>query len=195
MATKIQVRRDSAANWSNENPQLNAGEFGYDTTNNTLKVGDGTTRWNTLKEVVDTDYEFDENPAYLRTAAGTFDQTVQSTGTTTFSGSCEFQDIKTGSTEYNYFYNSTGTATLDPGGSGLAIGWNDGQGSRETNFINLSGQDTNSLVVQGGFKFQSIAKDGTESPIVRFFGTGDVCLLYTSPSPRDRTRSRMPSSA
>ena len=26
-------------------------------------------------------------------------------------------------------------------------------------------------------------------------GPGDVCLLYTSPSPRDRTRSRMPSSA
>ena len=25
--------------------------------------------------------------------------------------------------------------------------------------------------------------------------TGDTCLLYTSPSPRDRTRSRMPSSA
>ena len=29
-----------------------------------------------------------------------------------------------------------------------------------------------------------------------FFKTGSVgCLLYTSPSPRDRTRSRMPSSA
>ena len=26
-------------------------------------------------------------------------------------------------------------------------------------------------------------------------GAGTVCLLYTSPSPRDRTRSRMPSSA
>ena len=26
-------------------------------------------------------------------------------------------------------------------------------------------------------------------------GTSDTCLLYTSPSPRDRTRSRMPSSA
>ena len=26
-------------------------------------------------------------------------------------------------------------------------------------------------------------------------GSGDACLLYTSPSPRDRTRSRMPSSA
>ena len=27
------------------------------------------------------------------------------------------------------------------------------------------------------------------------FPNGDCCLLYTSPSPRDRTRSRMPSSA
>ena len=26
-------------------------------------------------------------------------------------------------------------------------------------------------------------------------GTCKICLLYTSPSPRDRTRSRMPSSA
>ena len=26
-------------------------------------------------------------------------------------------------------------------------------------------------------------------------GAGGACLLYTSPSPRDRTRSRMPSSA
>ena len=26
-------------------------------------------------------------------------------------------------------------------------------------------------------------------------GMGEICLLYTSPSPRDRTRSRMPSSA
>ena len=31
--------------------------------------------------------------------------------------------------------------------------------------------------------------------IVLPHGTGKTCLLYTSPSPRDRTRSRMPSSA
>ena len=29
----------------------------------------------------------------------------------------------------------------------------------------------------------------------RLFALGKDCLLYTSPSPRDRTRSRMPSSA
>ena len=30
---------------------------------------------------------------------------------------------------------------------------------------------------------------------IGFFGSLSTCLLYTSPSPRDRTRSRMPSSA
>ena len=29
----------------------------------------------------------------------------------------------------------------------------------------------------------------------KIFGAIESCLLYTSPSPRDRTRSRMPSSA
>ena len=34
---------------------------------------------------------------------------------------------------------------------------------------------------------------GIKSTLVE--GQRDLCLLYTSPSPRDRTRSRMPSSA
>ena len=42
--------------------------------------------------------------------------------------------------------------------------------------------------------WQSVVKSerGTQA---RFLGTAWTCLLYTSPSPRDRTRSRMPSSA
>ena len=31
--------------------------------------------------------------------------------------------------------------------------------------------------------------------VERFFSLRECCLLYTSPRPRDRTRSRMPSSA
>ena len=34
-----------------------------------------------------------------------------------------------------------------------------------------------------------------EGGYVEYFGQNRNCLLYTSPSPRDRTRSRMPSSA
>ena len=38
---------------------------------------------------------------------------------------------------------------------------------------------------------------GGVSPLSRAYGLAidNICLLYTSPSPRDRTRSRMPSSA
>ena len=38
-------------------------------------------------------------------------------------------------------------------------------------------------------------EDGDVNDIGTFFIQLKTCLLYTSPSPRDRTRSRMPSSA
>lgn len=45
---KIQVRRDTAANWQSINPVLGLGEPGWDITNLNLKIGDGTTAWNNL---------------------------------------------------------------------------------------------------------------------------------------------------
>ena len=50
------------------------------------------------------------------------------------------------------------------------------------------------MLVGGDFKSLVINWDG--SGVTSWSGgTGRICLLYTSPSPRDRTRSRMPSSA
>lgn len=46
--TTIQIRRDTAANWASVNPVLAAGEMGYDSTNHLIKIGDGTTAWNSL---------------------------------------------------------------------------------------------------------------------------------------------------
>lgn len=48
MATRIQLRRDTEANWSDANPTLAAGEAGYDITNNKMRVGDGERNWNAL---------------------------------------------------------------------------------------------------------------------------------------------------
>ena len=42
--------------------------------------------------------------------------------------------------------------------------------------------------------WESILQDSVRASVI-FTDTGNTCLLYTSPSPRDRTRSRMPSSA
>jgi len=48
MAAIIQFRRDTAANWTSNNPTLAAGEIGYESDNERYKVGDGSTAWTSL---------------------------------------------------------------------------------------------------------------------------------------------------
>ena len=43
MTSRLQQRRDTAANWTSNNPTLAAGEIGLETNTNLFKVGDGTT--------------------------------------------------------------------------------------------------------------------------------------------------------
>lgn len=45
---KIQLRHDTSANWSSANPTLLEGEFAYETDTKKIKVGDGTTAYNSL---------------------------------------------------------------------------------------------------------------------------------------------------
>lgn len=53
MAKRIQIRRDTAANWASVNPILAQGEMGYDLTSGVLKIGDGATAWNSLNALLD----------------------------------------------------------------------------------------------------------------------------------------------
>lgn len=53
VTAKIQVRKGTAAQWTNANPTLLAGEFGYETDTGKLKIGDGTTAWATLGYSID----------------------------------------------------------------------------------------------------------------------------------------------
>jgi hypothetical protein len=48
MAIQIQFRNDTAANWTSANPTLLAGEQGYETDTGRLKIGNGSTAWNSL---------------------------------------------------------------------------------------------------------------------------------------------------
>ena len=48
MANKIQIRRDTASNWTSSNPTLSQGEQGYETDTGKLKIGDGSTAWTSL---------------------------------------------------------------------------------------------------------------------------------------------------
>ncbi len=46
--TVIKLRRDTAANWTSVDPILAAGEAGFETDSNKLKIGDGTSTWSQL---------------------------------------------------------------------------------------------------------------------------------------------------
>ena len=48
MAQQIQIRRDIAANWTSANPILAQGEMGLETNTNKVKIGDGSSAWNSL---------------------------------------------------------------------------------------------------------------------------------------------------
>jgi len=48
MAITIQHKRDTAANWTSNNPTLAAGEFGFETDTGKFKAGDGSTAWSSL---------------------------------------------------------------------------------------------------------------------------------------------------
>jgi hypothetical protein len=55
MATRMQQRRGTAAQWTSANPVLNAGEMGWESDTNKFKIGDGTNHW------ADIDYFADVN--------------------------------------------------------------------------------------------------------------------------------------
>ena len=48
MAVQLKLRRDTAANWTSTNPTLAQGEPGYETDTGKLKIGNGSTAWNSL---------------------------------------------------------------------------------------------------------------------------------------------------
>ena len=92
--------------------------------------------------------------------------------------------------------NNTGVASVDAGitiergaSDDAHIMWNE-----TTNKFNLLEGSSAADLVIGDLTVSEIALTN-ELPLSMGGTHTDTCLLYTSPSPRDRTRSRMPSSA
>lgn len=48
MAYRIVLRQDTAANWTQNNPTLLSGEFGFETDTYNLKLGNGTDPWQSV---------------------------------------------------------------------------------------------------------------------------------------------------
>ena len=48
VVTQIQIRRGTAAQWTSTNPTLASGEQGFETDTGKMKIGNGSTAWNSL---------------------------------------------------------------------------------------------------------------------------------------------------
>jgi hypothetical protein len=62
MATRMQQRRGTAAQWTSANPVLNAGEMGWESDTNKFKIGDGTNHWASIDYFADINSTV--NPAF-----------------------------------------------------------------------------------------------------------------------------------
>lgn len=60
--TLIQVRRDTAANWTSTDPTLAAGELGLETDTGRVKAGDGSTAWSSLNPINSGTYATADDP-------------------------------------------------------------------------------------------------------------------------------------
>jgi len=103
MADLIQIRRDTAANWTSANPILAQGELGAETDTSKIKIGDGSTAWSSLAYLIDAgDYLTASGTATLTNKtvrdtvyalSGTaFDATNGAIQTKTLSGNTTFTD-------------------------------------------------------------------------------------------------------
>lgn len=99
MADMIQIRRDTASNWTSANPTLAQGELGAETDTSKIKIGDGSTAWTSLGYLIDTG-------GYASYA----DTTANFTGTLQNGGSNVVVDSDIGSTVQAY---DADTAKLD----------------------------------------------------------------------------------
>jgi hypothetical protein len=52
VVTQIQIRRGTAAQWTSTNPTLASGEQGYETDTGKMKIGNGSTAWNSLSYAI-----------------------------------------------------------------------------------------------------------------------------------------------
>lgn len=141
MAVQIQLRRDSAADWTSANPTLAQGEVGYETDTNKLKIGDGSTAWTSL--------------AYFRSGIGTATASGTDTYTATIAGVTAYatHDVY----EIIFTNGNTGSSTININSLGAKT-------LKKSVSTNLASGDINAgqsfFIVYDGTNFQVIGLGG-----------------------------------
>ena len=156
MATRMQQRRGTAAQWTSANPTLAAGEIGYETDTGKFKIGNGSSLWSALNYYVDANAILDGAPGVLDTlnelaaALGDDPSFITTVGTnlsnhtgatTNVHGIADTDDLAT----KNYVNNAVSSATVDQSAlAGEGIDWNSGSETFniDSTVVTLTGNQT-----------------------------------------------------
>ena len=109
MATKIQLRRDSSADWTTINPVLSEGEVGFETNTGKFKIGNGSTAWSALDYFLDSSdlsgylTASSASTTYLTQASASSTYLTQTSASTTYQPKVENVD----NTEIGYLNGVT----------------------------------------------------------------------------------------
>ena len=154
MSYTIQVRSDTAANWSTANPTLALGEVGFESNTGAIKIGDGSTAWQLLPYLRATEPAGNADTAKTTGYVGV-PQVVLSSGNLTLS--------KTHAGKQIYVTGSGQTITIPANssvpfeiGSAIVII----NSSSVTTFVNVQSSDTLRLANSGNLGQRTIGPWG-----------------------------------
>lgn len=150
---QIQARRGTAATWTSANPVLAAGEPGYETDTNRVKLGDGTTAWTSLPYL---NAQRDTPALMPGTALHRWDPKLYAynVGTNMRTARSAMKKLRAGTRDMNILFltDSTGTSY-----DGTGYNWDKGV-VRTCGKVLARLMDVNFM---GGFQSVSFAQSGT----------------------------------
>jgi hypothetical protein len=168
---QLQFRRDTSSVWSSNNPTLASGELGLETNTRQIKIGDGTTAWNTL--------------SYGGIAGPTGTQGFQGpVGFTGFTGFASFVTGPTGTQGFQGpigFTGFTGPASFVTGPTGAGGGGGSVSITGSTGFGNILTVATGGAGIFGNSNFviagpTGFVGIGTTSPATQLDVNGGVTI-------------------
>jgi hypothetical protein len=190
MPNIIKLRRDTATAWSSINPVLASGEVGIDTTNNKIKIGNGSSTWSALP------YTFD-SPSEVTTKANNAQSAAESTaasaltthegdtsthGVTTVAGVSEAQVLTNKTIDGNNntitVLNSQTTATASATASTIVL--RDSSGDTAINQVTLGANPTSAMHAVTKQYADDIAAGIHAHEAVKAATTGNLSAAYTN---------------
>jgi len=166
MATRMQQRRGTAAQWTSANPILNAGEFGWESDTNKFKIGDGINHW------ADLDYFVDSSS----TVNPSFGSSITFEGSTSDAYETTLSVVDPTADRTITLPNATGTVLLADGSGNVTISGN----------LTVSGSTTTvnqtEVNVTNAFVFEGATADAYETTLSIIEPTADRTIYLKDDS-------------